>query len=164
MITIEPAAIPNDLATVRRLFQEYAASLTVDLRFQDFDRELATLPGDYASPGGALLLARVDGAVTGCVALRSWAPGIGEMKHLYVPAAWRGRGLGRRLAEAAVAAAHARGCRRVRLDTLPAMAEAIALYRSMGFREIPPYRLNPVPGALFFELDLAESAPAPDHS
>jgi ribosomal protein S18 acetylase RimI-like enzyme len=154
MITIEPATIPDDLDTVRRLFQEYGASLAVDLCFQNFDRELATLPGDYAPPGGALLLARIDGEAAGCVALRAWAPGVGEMKRLYVPAAWRGRGLGRRLAEAIIAEARSREYGRIRLDTLPNMAEAIALYRSLGFREAPPYRHNPIPGALYFEMDL----------
>jgi putative acetyltransferase len=147
-----------DLATVALLFREYAGQLGFDLCFQDFESELAGLPGAYAPPHGALLLAVArEGSVeevAGCVAVRPFEPGICEMKRLYLRPAYRGHGIGRALAGAAVDAARARGYRVMRLDTLPAMAEAIALYRSLGFREIEPYRVNPIPGALFFELEL----------
>jgi putative acetyltransferase len=141
------------------LFSEYAASLGFDLSFQDFDRELAGLPGEYAPPQGAMLLA-FDGTVAaGCVALRPLTPSICEMKRLYVRRPYRGSGLGRRLAEAILEEGRTRGYERMRLDTVPAMDRAIALYRSLGFREVTPYRKNPIPGALFMEREL-ERAPA----
>jgi putative acetyltransferase len=152
---IVPAADPASLRMARALFEEYAASLGVDLEFQDFGAELEGLPGDYAPPSGRLLLA-VDGAETaGCVALRALGPGICEMKRLYVRPAFRGAGWGRRLAERVIAEARQAGYGRMRLDTLPAMGEARGLYHALGFREIPPYRHNPVPGAAFLELPLA---------
>jgi ribosomal protein S18 acetylase RimI-like enzyme len=152
---IGPARAPEDLTLVRSLFEEYAQSLGFDLSFQDFARELQSLPGDYASPGGAILLAREGDLVLGCVALRPMGQGVCEMKRLFVRPAARGRALGRGLAEAVIAEAAAKGYRRMRLDTVPAMIEAIALYRSLGFRPIEPYRANPIPGALFFEKVLA---------
>lgn len=155
MSAIRPARFPEDLPVVRALLEEYAASLGFDLSFQDFDRELAGLPGYYAPPSGAILVAEQGGAPAGIVALRALTPpAVCEMKRLYVRPAARGHGLGRRLAEAIVAEALARGYERMRLDTVPAMGEAIGLYRSLGFRTIEPYRLNPVPGALFFERAL----------
>jgi ribosomal protein S18 acetylase RimI-like enzyme len=154
MVVIRPARIPEDLPAVRAIFEEYAASLGFDLWFQEFDRELAALPGSYAPPGGAILLAQGDrGGWEGCVALRPLdPPDVCEMKRLYVPPAARGAGLGRRLAEAVIAEARARGYRAMRLDTVPSMEGAIALYRSLGFKAIEAYRPNPIPGALYFEL------------
>lgn len=139
---------------VLALLREYADSLDFALDFQDFDAELAGLPGDYAPPRGALFVARVDGEPAGCVALRAFVESTCELKRLYVRDASRGLGLGRRLAEAAVGAARELGYVRMRLDTTPGMAAAQALYRSLGFREIAAYRPNPIHGASFFELEL----------
>jgi len=154
MAVIRAAASKDDWVEARRLFEEYAASLGFDLSFQDFDREVASLPGDYASPRGAILLAEDDSGVAGCVALRPFADKTCEMKRLYVRPAHRGSGLGKLLAEAVLAEARVRGYRSMRLDTVPGMEAAMALYRSLGFREIGPYRANPIPGALFMEREL----------
>jgi ribosomal protein S18 acetylase RimI-like enzyme len=143
----------------RVLFQEYADSLDFSLAFQDFESELADLPGPYAPPTGTLLLVRVDGQAAGCVALRLLEGDTGELKRLYVRPTHRGLGLGRRLAEAAVAAARELGYARIRLDTTPGMAAALQLYRSLGFREIAPYRHNPVEGTRFLELELGPPEP-----
>ena len=149
------ATLPGQVAEIRVLFREYAASLDVDLGFQGFEEELAGLPGAYARPGGRLLLATAGDEAAGCVAIRPLDGGIAELKRLYVRPRFRGSGLGRRLAERAIAEARAAGYRRIRLDTLPAMAGARRLYGDMGFVEIPAYRHNPVPGSAFLELHLA---------
>jgi GNAT superfamily N-acetyltransferase len=156
MSTIRPASFPDDLPEVSALFREYAASLGVDLSFQDFDRELASLPGDYVPPRGCLLLANHAAAVAGCVALRPLGPDVCEMKRLFVRPAFRGARLGRALAEAILSEARRIGYSRMRLDTLPSMAEAIVLYQRLGFTDIAPYRHNPVPGARFLERTLKE--------
>ncbi len=134
------------------MFGEYAALVAEALCFQNFDAELAALPGEYAPPGGVLLIARDGGAPAGCVALRRLDAGTGEMKRMYVREAYRGSGLGRRLAVAVIEEARKRGYMRVLLDTLPKLAPAIALYRDLGFRETAPYLACPTPGALCFEL------------
>jgi GNAT superfamily N-acetyltransferase len=148
---IRPVRTPQDIAAVARLFQAYADSLDVDLCFQGFAAEVAGLPGAYAPPRGELLLVRDPaGQALGCVALRPVEDaGCAEMKRLYVAPAGRGAGLGRRLVEAILAAAERLGHREVRLDTLPTMLEAAALYRSMGLQPTAPYYDTPVAGTLF---------------
>lgn len=142
------------LETIRELFREYADSIEIDLCFQNFAEELAGLPGKYAPPAGRLLLALVGGEAAGCVGLRPLADTVCEMKRLYVRPAFRGRGAGRTLVRATIAAAEAAGYRQMRLDTLATMREAIALYQSMGFRQTGPYCANPSPHAVFMALDL----------
>jgi GNAT superfamily N-acetyltransferase len=149
------ATSTDDLAAARRLFRAYADWLAVDLGFQDFERELATLPGAYAPPEGRLLLARVGGEAAGCVALRRLAPGICEMKRLWVEPGFAGAGLGRELALAIIQAARDAGYERMRLDTMPArMPAAHHLYGALGFVEIPPYYDNPLDGVAMLELAL----------
>ena len=145
------------------MFREYAASLGFSLDFQNFDQELASLPGDYSGPGGCLLLAFVDGSerTAGCVAMHSLENKVCEMKRLYVRPEFRGRSVGRLLAERVIEKARQLGYQRMRLDTVAArMQEAVALYRSLGFREIAPYRVNPMASTLYMELELSEPEPA----
>ena len=145
----------EDIRDARTLFEEYAAGLGISLCFQNFDRELANLPGDYAPPSGRLLLAKEDAELVGCIALRKLGPEVCEMKRLFVRPAYRAHGLGRVLVESIIDEARKLGYTRMRLDTLPGrMDKAIALYRAIGFHEIPPYYENPVEGATFMELDL----------
>ena len=139
-----------DVAIVRELFLEYAQSLGVDLAFQDFEREVASLPGDY----DPILVAHWNSEVAGCVALHGWDRDVCEMKRLYVRPAFRGHAIGRALAERIIVEAREKRFARMRLDTLPIMREAQELYRSLGFLEIPPYRFNPIDGSKFMELDL----------
>ncbi len=154
MTCIEQAVSPRAIAAARELFVEYQRAIGVDLCFQGFQAELAGLPGAYAPPRGRLLLARVDELPAGCGALRPLDGDAAELKRMWVRPAFRGRGLGRATAGALLEAARAAGYARVRLDTLPVMAEAQALYRSLGFRVIPPYNDNPHPGAIHMELVL----------
>jgi putative acetyltransferase len=154
MIRLAQAKFPADESAVRGLFLEYAESLDFSLDFQNFEHELASLAQEYAAPEGCLLMAFVDDAPAGCVALRRFSEGVCEMKRLYARPACRGMGLGKRMAQAIMDEARKLKYQRMILDTVPQMLEAIALYRALGFRETPPYRYNPIPGALYFEIIL----------
>ena len=154
MLKILQAHTGENLKVIKMLFEEYANSLDFDLGFQDFDKELANFPGDYAPPKGCLLLAKHEGKVASCVALRELSDGVCEMKRLYVKPQFRGLGIGRALAEAVIQEAQKIGYTRIRLDTAPSMHEARALYMSLRFKEISPYRYNPIEGAEFMELSL----------
>ena len=157
-VTLTHPHTPEDLDAVRALFQEYADSLDIDLQFQGFHTELGELPHPYAPPRGGLLIARVDGAVAGCCALRPLDnadyPNASEMKRLYVRKAFRGFGLGRQLAEATLDMARQAGYACVLLDTLDDMESARALYADLGFEEIPPYYHNPIAGAHYLKADI----------
>jgi len=148
----------SHLPLVRELFGEYAASLGVDLSFQDFEHELATLPGRYAPPGGCILIAYVDDAPAGCIAMRPLDDERCEMKRLWVRSAFRGLGLGEQLSRALIRRARALGYKGMRLDTLAPMRSAQRLYSALGFREIPAYYPNPLPGTVYMERELAEDA------
>jgi putative acetyltransferase len=152
---IFPAETDEDIRNARTLFEEYAAGLGISLCFQNFDRELANLPGDYGPPDGRLLLATEADQLAGCVAIRKLAPGVCEMKRLFLRPAYRRHGLGRVLVDSIIHEARKLGYTHMRLDTLPGrMDQAIALYRAVGFVEIAPYYENPVADAKFMELNL----------
>jgi putative acetyltransferase len=154
-LSVFPAESPAQTAQARELFLEYAQSLGFSLCFQNFDKELAGLPGDYAPPQGRLLLAECEGQLAACVALHGLEPGICEMKRLYLRPQFRGKGLGRALADRIIAEARQIGYQRMRLDTVePVMKDAVAMYRKLGFKEIAPYRPNPIAGAMYMELEL----------
>ena len=147
------AESPAQISQARELFLEYAQSLGFSLCFQNFDKELATLPGDYAPPDGRLLLAEYKGQLAACVALHKLEDDICEMKRLYLRPQFRGKGLGRALADRIITEARQIGYRRMRLDTVePVMKDAVAMYRRLGFQEIAPYCENPIAGALYMEL------------
>lgn len=149
-----PATTDSDIVAVRQLFEQYAASLAIDLGFQHFESELASLPGDYAPPRGALFVARADGAAVGCIGLRPFSESVGELKRLYVDPAFRGRGLARSLVAAAIDAARRIGYTALVLDTLASMWPAIALYESFGFKRTDAYYANPLPDVLYFRASL----------
>jgi GNAT superfamily N-acetyltransferase len=153
-IQLAQPELDEDWDFARLLIEEYARTLDVDLCFQDFEHELTHLATEYAPPRGAFLLARENGANLGCVGLRQFALGVGEIKRLYAVPAARGRRLGRLLAEGIVEAAKERGYNRLLLDTLPTMLQAQSLYASMGFKPTAAYRFNPVPGTVYLELTL----------
>lgn len=153
---VSAGELPDGVAVARKLFREYAGELGIDLGFQGFATELDTLPGPYGTRRGALLLACDGAAAVGCVALRELDADTAELKRLFVRAASRGRGAGRLLAVAAVEAARARGYRSILLDTLSSMVAARRLYEELGFVDCAPYTYNPLPGARFMRLALAE--------
>jgi ribosomal protein S18 acetylase RimI-like enzyme len=154
-LTFAQAESPAQIAQARELFLEYAQSLGFSLCFQSFDQELANLPGDYAPPEGRLLLAHHQADLAGCVALHKLEPGISEMKRLYLRPQFRGQDFGRSLAERILNEACKIGYRKIRLDTVePVMKDAVAMYRKLGFKEVAPYRPNPIAGALYMELEL----------
>ena len=150
MAPLREASAPADIESARELFAEYARAVDEPCCFAGFERELAQLPRRYI----ILLLSHEEGTATGCVGVRELDPRTAEMKRLYVRPNYRGRGLGRQLAEAAIAAARNAGYGRIVLDSLPKMRAALALYRELDFREVPPYLAQPTPGATCFELRL----------
>lgn len=152
-IELVQAILPRQVEQAKELFLEYANSLGFSLCFQNFDEEVKALPGAYSSPDGRLLLAQLAGQPVGCVALHKLEGNICEMKRLYVRPGYRGKRLGKLLVDGVIAEARAVGYQRMRLDTIASsMKDAIELYRRTGFREIPPYRSNPIEGALYMEL------------
>jgi putative acetyltransferase len=154
-LSVFQAESTAQIAHARELFLEYAQSLGFSLCFQNFDKELAQLPGEYAPPEGRLLLAEHENQLAGCVALHRLERDIGEMKRLYLRPQFRGKGLGRVLAERIIAEARQIGYQRMRLDTVqPRMKDAVAMYRKLGFQEIAPYCPNPLAGAIYMELEL----------
>jgi len=157
-IHIKQVAGPSDFGAVRIVFREYADSLAFDLFFQDFEKELESLPGRYTFPEGCLLVAENQDGIMGCVAVRKIDDGVCEMKRLFVRHQYRGTGTGRKLAMEIIRIAIGLGYSRMRLDTTPSMNVATSLYRSLGFYDTGPYCYNPVPGAVYLELDLGTFA------
>jgi GNAT superfamily N-acetyltransferase len=155
MLKIENIKTSKHIEIARNLFREYADSLGFDLSFQNFEKELAELPGEYTPPGGRLYVAFERNRPAGCIALRRISADDCEMKRFYVCPLFRGKGVGKRLAARVISDAREMGYRRMLLDTVPSMKRALTLYRALGFKPIPPYRDNPVPGASFMELILA---------
>ncbi|WP_429301086.1 GNAT family N-acetyltransferase [Paraburkholderia sp. GAS199] len=160
MVEIVEAQFPEQVATVRAIFRDYADSLGIDLGFQDFETELAQLPGKFAAPRGRVLLAWQDAQAVGCVAMRPLDDTVCEMKRLYLRPEGRGQQLGRALATRICRLAKDAGYTRIRLDTLPTMTAAMQLYASLGFEPIPAYVFNPIEGTKFLELDLDRFEPA----
>ena len=158
MLEIQEALSGEDLQQALSLFKEYSASLDISLEFQNFEKELASFPGDYSPPDGCLLIARWNGAVAGCVAYRKIADGICEMKRLYTKPAFRKKHIGRNLAETLIDKARQVGYSKMRLDTLSTMQSARALYKSLGFYEIQAYCYNPFENAVFMEFDLLKAS------
>ncbi|HEY0320694.1 MAG TPA: GNAT family N-acetyltransferase [Pyrinomonadaceae bacterium] len=157
MLRLIEAESQAEIAEARRLFEEYAAWVVIDLCFQNFEKELADLPGAYARPGGCLILAIEGDEVAGCIALKDLGDRVCEMKRLFVRPHFQGRGIGRVLTEKIIAEASAIGYSSMRLDTLPSkMGKAVAVYRSLGFKEIEPYYTNPTAGTLYMELKLSD--------
>lgn len=154
MLTIVSAVTGERVEQVKALLREYERSLGVDLCFQGFTQEVAALPGAYAPPRGRLLIAMDGDAPAGCVGLRPLGDDVCEMKRLYLRPSLRGRGAGRMLVERIIDEARAIGYRTMRLDTLPSMKEALALYEALGFQRIAPYYANPVPGTVYMERPL----------
>jgi putative acetyltransferase len=153
-ITFSYVQSGEDIDQIKLLFREYEKAIGVDLCFQNFEKELADLPGQYAPPEGCLILVRVDNSEAGCVALRRFEAYVCEMKRLYLRPRFRKLGLGRQMATIIIEEAVNRGYKTMRLDTLPSMTEAIALYKSMGFVQIDSYRYNPLEGAIYMEKQL----------
>ena len=153
-VVLADVTSPEHLTQARTLFEEYAASIGFSLEFQRFDHELAALPGRYAPPRGAIVLAFVGNALAGCLAMRPLEGGRCEMKRMFVRPSFHGRGLGRRLGEAILARARTAGYTAMRLDTVASMQPALKLYASLGFEDIAPYTENPIQGARFLEVDL----------
>ena len=156
MVKITEANTKEFVERAKELIREYAQSLEFDLKFQDFDKEMEDFPGQYASPTGCLYIALDENQPIGCVALRDLGQGICEMKRLYVKQLFRGQKVGKLLAEIAIKAAKDMGYDYMRLDTVPSMKQANMLYKVLGFKNIVPYRFNPIEGATFFELNLKE--------
>jgi ribosomal protein S18 acetylase RimI-like enzyme len=155
VLTFAQAESPAQIGQARELFLEYAQSLGFSLCFQNFEKELAELPGDYAPPAGRLLLAEFETQLAACVALHKLDSGICEMKRLYLRPQFRGKGIGRAMADRIIAEARQIGYQRMRLDTVePVMKDAVAMYRKLGFKEIAPYCSNPMAGAIYMELTL----------
>jgi ribosomal protein S18 acetylase RimI-like enzyme len=154
MVNYKTAETEKDYAEAKELFLEYKISLKIDLCFQKFHVEISDLPAQYSGPTGCIILSCEDDKPFGCVAVRKFEDDTCEMKRLYIPNSYRGKGIGRELAERIISKAKEFGYKKMRLDTLETMAEAISLYKTLGFAEIPKYRHNPIKGVVFMELDL----------